>query len=284
MIRKPLLAVILVFLTLLTAGQAPFPSKDEIKQFLSSRTCVVLEDDIFSPYNAYVRKAVESFWKITPAEFVSAADFEARRSDPAYSFLFLTKTNFSRDKSKSEYTFINLLQGKKVGKIGEMPEICAVPLSSSAEDDLDYGYKLGAVLAFMQKHATLIADDPSLTGRRYLRFYNRNIPAIASRKILARTEDLAPGISDPEKIKSIYPGDFSIVSEEEIVKAIETKQANTLILHRVGPEEGSTGGFCYKMLIGADDADMYYYNQHNIDKANPNGFLPADFKRISGKQ
>ncbi len=35
-----------------------------------------------------------------------------------------------------------------------MPEICAVPLSYAGEDDLEYGYKLGAILEFMQKHAT----------------------------------------------------------------------------------------------------------------------------------
>jgi hypothetical protein len=40
-------------------------------------------------------------------------------------------------------------------------------------------------------------------------------------------------------------------------------------------------GICFKMLIGADDANMYYYNQHMIDKYSPNGFLPADLNRLS---
>jgi hypothetical protein len=35
------------------------------------------------------------------------------------------------------------------------------------------------------------------------------------------------------------------------------------------------------MLIGTDDANMYYYNQHVIDKENPNGFLADDLKRLS---
>jgi hypothetical protein len=35
------------------------------------------------------------------------------------------------------------------------------------------------------------------------------------------------------------------------------------------------------MLIGTDDADMYYYDLHTIDKANPNGFLSADLKRLA---
>ena len=36
-----------------------------------------------------------------------------------------------------------------------------------------------------------------------------------------------------------------------------------------------------KMLIGTDDAIMYYYNSHTIDNTNPDGFLPADLKRLA---
>jgi hypothetical protein len=35
------------FPVLILTGQAPFPDKDEIKQFEASKTCVVLEDDLF---------------------------------------------------------------------------------------------------------------------------------------------------------------------------------------------------------------------------------------------
>jgi hypothetical protein len=45
--------------------------------------------------------------------------------------------------------------------------------------------------------------------------------------------------------------------------------------------EKKNEGYCFKMLIGTDDADMYYYDMHTIDKANPNGFLPADLKRLA---
>jgi len=38
------LAIVLLLFTVLLTGQAPFPSKDEIKQFTASKTFVVLED------------------------------------------------------------------------------------------------------------------------------------------------------------------------------------------------------------------------------------------------
>jgi hypothetical protein len=263
----------------LSSGQAPFPSGDEIKQFIVSKTCVVLEDG--NPvYNTYISKAIKEYWKITPFEFITSSDFKLRRSDPSYSFIILTETSFENDKSKSVYNYINLLQGKKVDELGKMPEICAVPLSIAGEDDMEYGYKLGAILSFMQKHAGMISEDPSLTGRRYLKYYNKNIPEVKGRKILVAQEDLCEAINTIDKLRAVYKYEIEIVPEGEIVKAIQNKDHFTLILHKVGPVGDVYSGYCFKMLIGTDDFNMYYYNQHPIDKGNPNGLLPADLKRL----
>ncbi len=276
-----IIAIGLLFFTVLLTGQAPFPSKDEIKQFTASKTCVVLEDDQFSAYNSFIKNSVKEFWTITPYEFIEVKEFNIRRLNPAYSFIVITQTNFEKDKSNSLFNFINLLQGKSVNKLGEMPEICAVPLSFAGEDDLEYSYKLGAILSFMQKHAQMISDDPSLTGRKYLKYYNKNIPEVVNKTILVKQEDLVPVISTIDKIKAIYLNKIEIVSEEDIVKAIENKTPNTLILHKVGPVGERNSGYCFKMLIGTDDSNLYYYNQHMIDKANPNGLLPSDLKRLA---
>lgn len=279
--KKTLSVIVMSVSSLLLTAQAPFPNKDEIKQFMASKTCVVLEDTEFSTYNSYIKRAVQSYWKITPFEFINVEDFNIRRLKPEYSFIVLTQTNFEKDKSNSLYNFINLLEGKNVNKIGEMPEICAIPLSFAGVDDFDYGYKLGAILFFMQKHAQMISDDPSLTGRKYLKYYNKYIPEVHTRTILVKQEDLSPEISTIDRIKEYYPGKIQIVGEEEIVKAIETKASNTLILHKVGPVGDKSSGYCFKMLIGTDDSNMYYYNQHKIDKTNPDGLLPADLKRLA---
>ena len=69
---------------------------------------------------------------------------------------------------------------------------------------IEYGYKLGAILSFMQKHALMIAEDPSLTGRKYLKYYNKYVPEVMNKTILVKQEDLAPAINTIEKIKAIY--------------------------------------------------------------------------------
>lgn len=278
--RKIFTVVLLIYSCVLLSAQAPFPTSNEIKQFIGSTTCVVLEDGN-TVYNTYISRAMKEYWKITPFEFIKMSDFGTKRADPLFSFIILTETKFENDKSNSEFNFINLLQGKDIEELGKMPEICAVPLSIAGEDDMEYGYKLGTILAFMQKHAKMISEDPSLTGRRYLKYYNKNIPEVKTRKILVKLEDLSPDVSTIDKIRPIYMYNIEIVPEEVIVKAIQEKASNTLILHKVGPVGDKNSGPCFKMLIGTDDSDMYYYNQHTIDKANPNGLLPADLKRLA---
>ncbi|HEX2920329.1 MAG TPA: hypothetical protein VHO50_04095 [Bacteroidales bacterium] len=278
--KRLILALIVLSTSIKLTAQAPFPSKEEIKNFETSKTCVVLEDNAFSFYNEYIKDAVKSFWKITPYEIIDTKEFNLRRTNPAYSFIVLTETNYEKDKANGLFNFINLLQGKDVNKLGEMPEICAIPLSFAGEDDFGYSYKLGAILAFMQKHAQMIIEDPSLTGRKYLKYYNKFIPEVSSKTILVKKEDLAPEISSIEKIKAIYGNKIEIVTEEQIREAIEKKVPSTVILHKVGPVRELNGSYCFKMLIGTDDSNMYYYNQHLIGKTAPNGFLAADLKRL----
>jgi hypothetical protein len=271
----------LLIMPLMLKAQAPFPSAEEIKQFLGSKTCIVLEDDPFSSFNSFAKEAVKSFWTITPYEFITIPEFNKRRTDPAYSFIVLTQTNFERDKTGGLFNFANLIQGKKVSKLSDNPEICAVPLSFAGEEDIEYGNRLGIILAFMQKHAKLISEDPSLTGRKYLKYYNVNVPEVGKKTILVKEEDLSPDISNIEAIKAIYPFPVRIVSEEDIVKAINEKTPNTLILHKVGPVGDNKAGYCFKMLIGVDDAQMYYYNQHLYKTDSPNGLLESDLKRLA---
>jgi hypothetical protein len=278
--RRLLLMFALLLPAVLLSGQAPFPDQDEIKQFKASKTCVVLEDDPFSSYNIYIKEAVKACWKITPYEFISVKDFNVRRLNPAYSFLVITQTNFDKDPSHGLYNFLNLLQGKDVNKLAEMPEICAIPLSFAGVNDLIYSYKLGAIVSFMQKHAQKISEDNSLTLRKYLKYYNKNMPDIKNKTILIEQDDLTPQISTIKKIKAIYSHSIEIVTDDKITKAIEDKTPDTVILHKVGPMGDRDSGFCFIMLIGTDDSELYYYNLHMVDKANPNGLLSDDLKRL----
>ncbi|MCK7539258.1 MAG: hypothetical protein MZV63_54295 [Marinilabiliales bacterium] len=85
-----------------------------------------------------------------------------------------------------------------------------------------------------------------------------------------------------ERIRRILPViRLRIVDEEEIIRAIDEKEKDVLIVHKVGPDGVKQTGTCMKMLIGTDDAVMYYYDSHLVDSKNANGLLISDLKRLA---
>ena len=263
------------------AQQRPYPTVDDARKFIGSTTCIVTEDTPFSFYNQEIRQAVDKYWKVTPVRYVSTAEFNVMKTDPSYSFIVLTITNFSNDKSGSAYDFLNLLLGADVDDLDEMPEFCAVPLSFAGAPEEEYSYKLGLIIRFMQYHADLVMKNPATTALRYLKYYNKNVPEISGKTILVREEDLAPEINTVERIGNYYPYKVRIVDEEEIIRAIENKEKDILIVHKVGPAGVKQTGTCMKMLIGTGDAIMYYYDSHLVDSKNANGLLISDLKRLA---
>lgn len=263
-------------------AQAPYPTPEDGKMLMASKTCVVLENSPFSMYNPAIKEAVKQFWTITPYEFIDIEEFNKRRIDPAYSFIVLLETDYEKDKTGATFAFVNLILGMKVKNLEEMPEFCAIPIDFAGEDaDGDYAYKLGMIVRFIQQHAQVVMDNPKNPGVRHLKYYNNLVSDVASKTILAREEDMEATLKSPEEISKLYPYPFLIVSEDEIMKAVAEKRKGTLILHKVGPPDELTGAYVFKMLIGTDDARMYYFNNHKISDKNPNGFLPADMKRIA---
>lgn len=265
----------------LSAQQRPYPTVEDAEKFRKSVTCVVLEQDQFSFYNAEIRDAVNKYWKVTPVKYISAEEFNVMRTDPAYSFIVLTITNFSNDKSGSTFDFLNLLLGADVDELDQLPEFCAIPLCFSGAPEEEYSYKLGLIIRFMEYHAELVMKNPATTALRYLKYYNKNVPEIMNKTILVREDDLAPEVNTVERIALHYPYKVRIVTEEEIMSAIESKEKDVLIVHKVGPDGVKQTGTCMKMLVGTDDAVMYYYDSHMVDSRNANGLLISDLKRLA---
>ncbi len=263
------------------SSQAPFPEPEEVEAFYNTTTYIVLEDNMFSSYNALIKKAVAEYWELTDYDFISTAEFNEKRKDPACSFIVLTGTRFDKDNSGSVFNFINLLLGKDVGRIEYMPEFCAIPLSIQGAEDIGYSHKLGIIIRFMQAHVDHIKEDPSLKGKQYLKYYNKFIPEISSKKILVAATDLEPGLRSQEETDKYYPYDMEIVTDEEVDEAILSEAGNTLVLHKVGPESTGKGSLCFKMLLGTHGARMYFYGEHKISNRRPNGLLVNDLRRMA---
>ena len=278
--KKNVLMVLALLVSSFVAGQRPYPTMDDVQKFKKSTTCVVLEDDDFSFYNPEIKAAVQKYWTVTPYRFISTAEFNDMWGKPEYSFLVLTVSNFSNHKSGSSYNYLNLLLGAKVINIDKLPEFCTVPLSTDGSDDEDYVYKIDMIVRFIQHHAQVLVDNPTNLELKCLKFYNKNIPQVKNKTILIAARDLAPDINTIEKLQKIYKYPVKIADEEEIKKAVEEKSPGTLICHIVSPLADRKTGTCIKMLIGTDDAIMYYYDTHMVDDKNPRAMLISDFRRL----
>jgi len=96
-------------------AQGPFPTEEQMKAFVESKTLVVLEDDPFSVFNAVIKKAVKEVWTITPYEFVTYDEFRKNKKDPAYSFLMLTSTAFEKDRDSLYFIAPITHRKRKIG-------------------------------------------------------------------------------------------------------------------------------------------------------------------------
>lgn len=280
MMKKRIAFLAVCMLSASAFPQAPFPTQRDVDLFMKSKTMVVLEASVFSDFNMYIKGVVEQNWKITPYEFIEYEEFEKLRTDSSYSFLVLTQTSFERDKASVYYNFLNLLLGADVKYLSEMPEFCSMPLSYSKVEEPKYPAKLGLIIDFMQDHVKTIAANPRNTLLKNLSYYNKNANMVKDKMLLVTSADLAGEVNTPTKIKATYPHEFKLVSEDEVIEAIENKEPNTVVVHKVGPEDTNKTGWCYKILFGTDDSKLYFFDHHTLSPKRPDGLLERDFKRL----
>src|SRR5512133_44814 len=150
-----------------TAGysQSVVPSRQDIAAFFTTKTLVVLEDNPLMEYNSIIKKVMEEEWKITEYDFVSSKDFDKKRLDPQYSFIYMSRVTFENDKTDAEYRFLQLSLGGDYFRLNEMPDIASVPLAYYDVEEDRYAYKLAIILLFMQNHASIMREHPEIVSQ-----------------------------------------------------------------------------------------------------------------------
>ncbi|MBN2662953.1 MAG: hypothetical protein JXR68_04825 [Bacteroidales bacterium] len=279
--KKYILFLALSLISYYGFSQKAVASHDEIEKFLNTTTCIVYDSDVFNTYNSAIQTAVEQSWTITPYKFITMDEFYSLRMNPDYSFLIRTKVFPDNTNKNSEYTFLTLVVGEKDKNFEELSEICSFPLSYYNVDYDKYDYKMGALLLFVQNHIQITYDDPSLNTNNIITYYNRNTTEIGTKIIYLNADNLNTDVNTVSKISNFYGGTVKISTPDEIQQLIDEKDENAIILHIVAPPEGSSyDGKCYKMLVGAADGKLYYFDSQIITNAKPGKFLKQDFKNL----
>jgi len=273
---KNLTIVIFSILSIAASGAPTLASKEQIASFKNTRTCAVMDDGV-SFFNAPVKDAVEKYWKTTEYEIINRKEFENRKTDPKYSFIILMEGSFDKDPGGVSYSYISLVLGDPSGNLSKMPEFCSIPLSYSGDNDADYEYIIPVVIKFMQIHVKNLEKDRFPISLNGLKYYNKT--GYKEKILMLNIDKLAPNADTREKISSVYPYQFRLVSSNDIQEQIASDSPNEIFHFHVGPPEGGGAGKCFEMLFDSA-GNLYYFSSRKITNDNPDGFNLKDCTQI----
>ena len=284
--RKLILAIIIGISTLSVNAQEYLPTEADLNQFLNSKLYVVLESNPIAEYNFKIQEAVKKAWTITDYEFISLDQFEEMYNDPDKSFLMMTQVVFQNDKTKVRYNFLSIFIGKEgLDGFEDLPDIAAIPLAYTEVDEEFWTYKMEALVRFMQTHVQNMKDNPGMVKKNIFEYYNENTKDIKQKTLYVVKDEVAPNVDTEAKIKKIYPYKVKFVTREEVEEAITNRDPEVAFLHKVGPQGTRLRARCYKIIIGAQDANFYYFDYHWVEKGkNFDGILDKDFKQMAKKK
>jgi len=280
--KKILIIMFLVARCIPFFAQDAAATPDEVEKFLKSTTYVVYDDNIFGSYNNAIKKAVETYWTLTPVQFINLAKYNELKKSSHNSFIIRTKVNFEKDDSKTSYTFLSCILGSnRASSMAMMPDLISFPLSYYNVDYDKYHYKLGAIIKFMENHIKLIHENPKINTKNVLAYYNKNISDIKGKTLYVIGNELDDDVNTLEKISKVYKGKVVITDGDAIEKVIQAKDPDAVFLHKVGPSKDDAKLRIYKVIMGASDGKVYYFDYHKF-KAGKAGdaFLLSDFKKL----
>lgn len=257
-------------------GQAQITTrKEKLKDFTSKTTKVVLSGDDF--IDESLKESVAATWTVSPYEFCTGEEFQKLKTDGNFYFLMVVKGQFRRE-SEPGIDLLTLVKGgpEASESIDKMYEVVSFPLRSSEDPSGREFVLLPAFLQIMQNHAAGLTETEM---KAYATLGAKDSKKLKVKRIYFWEEDLAPQVD--ETTKRSLDEDIIITDDEDKVDEIFSEATvQTVVSYIVAPSEPVNGSVCYKMLIGADDHELYYFKKHKITAKNGKGFLVSDLKAI----
>ena len=266
------LAIAGLLLTTDALGQAQITTRREkLKDFTSKTTKVVLTGD------EAVKESVAATWTVSPYEFCSNEEFQNLKGNADFYFLMVVKGQFRRE-SEPGIDMLTLVKGGEGAdkSINDMFEVVSFPLRSTEDPSGREFVLLPAFLKIIQEHTTSLTDTEM---KAYSNIGAKDSKRLRIKRIFFWAEDFAPQVD--EQTKRSLDEDILIKEDEDEVDEIFTEGTfNTVVSYVVAPSEPVNGSICYKMLIGSDNHELYYFKKHKITAKSGKGFLSSDIKSI----
>lgn len=270
------LAITGLLLTTDALGQAQITTRREkLKDFTSKTTKVVLTGDEF--LDEALKESVASTWTVSPYEFCTNEEFQGIKTNDNFYFLMVVKGQFRRE-SEPGIDLLTLVKGGEGAEksISDMFEVVNFPLRPTEDPSGREFVLLPAFLKIIQDHTISLTDTEM---KAYSSLGAKDSKKLRIKRIFFWSEDFAPQVD--EQTKRSLDEDILIKENEDEVDEIFTEGTfNTVVSYVVAPSEPVNGSICYKMLIGSDNHELYYFKKHKITAKSGKGFLSSDIKSI----
>lgn len=255
-------------------GQAQITTRREkLKDFTSKTTKVVLTGDEF--LDEALKESVAATWTVSPYEFCTNEEFQKIKSNDSFYFLMVVKGQFRRE-SEPGIDMLTLVKGGEGETVNDMYEVVNFPLRSTEDPTGREFVMLPAFLKIIQDHTVGLTDTEM---KAYSSLGAKDTKKLKIKRIFFWSEDFAPQVD--EMTKRSLDEDILIKDDEDEVDEIFSEGTfNTVVSYVVAPSEPVNGSICYKMLIGSDNHELYYFKKHKITAKSGKGFLVSDIKAI----
>ena len=249
--------------------------REKLKDFTSKTTKVVLTGDEF--LDEAMKESVAATWTVSPYEFCTNDEFQKLKTDANFYFLMVVKGQFRRE-SEPGIDMLTLVKGGEGAdaSINDMFEVVSFPLRPTEDPSGREFVLLPAFLKIIQSHTTGLTETEM---KAYSSIGAKDSKKLRIKRIFFWFEDFAPQVD--EQTKRSLDEDILIKEDEDEVDEIFSEGTfNTVVSYVVAPSEPVNGSVCYKMLIGSDNHELYYFKKHKITAKSGKGFLTSDLKAI----
>ncbi len=272
--------LILISLATLSFAQPKlFSKKEDLKDIGKKRLMVVTDNN--SILNLSIKEAVGKHWDLSAVEFCTPETFEEIKSDTSYYFLTKVLGQFKKEDDPG-MEFLSLLKGGPDAIIGveKMYDVLSLPLQPT-EDSGEYILPFIETYIKIFKAHVLRVQESKIAATIGIGWYSNRLSGIGKKNIFVNEEDLSV-FTTKEFVEAQLKENAKIVDTDTAAEAMEKALPKILVTISIAPQEPQTNkSYCYKMLVGADDGDLYYFRKQKVTAKSPKGFLPEDIKKIA---
>lgn len=277
--RRVLLAVFMFFVfTGVEAQNIIKETKNTFATFGAKITKVVIPSTSLA--DLMLRDAVNKGWRISPFEFCTMEEYNKIKEDTNYFFLLRVDGRF-RNELEPKVEYLTLVKGGPEIKKGiySSHNIITLPLQEIDDNSGTNLYLLPMYIDLIQNHIYKVQKDISLAFKGNA-IYSNKVSDIKGMGLLFSMDHLNYKLPNSDFVE-LFNGNVKLVTEQEIEDAIINSSPNTVVSLLIEPKGGSRGSYCYKLLIGTESHELYFFRRHKISKRVPLGFTKEDIRKIS---